>query len=103
MTCTLSRWLAATVLAAGLGGPASAGVPSCDQLRKCATELADVMVASGGWPPATIAQYRRLGSSPLDSLPNAASVCAANLRVIGKNAAEYQSRGRLKRLPGACR
>jgi hypothetical protein len=97
------RMVATLLLSLGAAAPAPAGIPVCDQLRKCAGELADTMAASGGWRPATIAQYRRLSTAPLEEAPNAAAMCKANLRVIGENAAKYHELGKLKRLPGACR
>ena len=80
-----------------------AGIPICDQLRKCATELAARMSHGSGWPARTISQYRRLGTAPLEEAPNAASMCRTNLRIIGGNAAKYQELGKLKALPDACR
>lgn len=81
---------------------AAAGIPVCDQLRKCAAELAVEMDRSPGWRPETIAQYRRLSVAALEEAPNAVAMCRSNLAVIGKNAKEFHARGRLKRLPDAC-
>lgn len=80
-----------------------AGIPICDQLRKCAAQLATEMARSPGWRPETIAQYRRLSVAPLEEAPNAAEMCRINLKVIGNNAAEFHKRGKLKSLPGSCR
>lgn len=85
-----------------VSGVAAAGIPVCDQLRKCAAGLAAEMAASPGWRPETVAQYRRMSVAPLEEAPNAAEMCRINLKVIGNNAKAFQARGKLKRVPGAC-
>ena len=94
---------------AALTANSASGRPACDLLRQCAADLADEMARGPGsgcgqvWPAATIAQYRRLSTTPFETAEGTTNICDPMFQVIAVNTLNFYEQRQICTMPIWCK